>query len=306
MSRIELTGLPGDLPIGAMAAFGVLRICSRSAGISDAKLCWSGSDGDYRAALLTANEVSADDLVGALIEDVQGEPELPPWEQVKTIGAEDFHRETHDSARHGSATDHERADWMAALGSELATDDGNVVSTPFDMSVARQKFLLDAVRLAAALSSGKGGRAGSVKDDYKEALFGPWRYQDDQHSLGWDPTTMKFGAFTHKAPPGMANSGVRAAIWLAFESLPLFPCFYARGLQTRGFIQKGRDAELRWPIWRPPIDLHELATLLGWVALYQRGLSREELGARGVTAVYRAERFKPNKYMVTFRMPELV
>jgi CRISPR-associated protein Cas1 len=25
---------------------------------------------------------------------------------------------------------------------------------------------------------------------YREALFGPWKHEDDQHSLGWDPSTM--------------------------------------------------------------------------------------------------------------------
>jgi hypothetical protein len=31
----------------------------------------------------------------------------------------------------------------------------------------------------------------------------------------------------------------------------------------------------------------------------------KELAARGVTAIYRSARFKPNKYLASFRSPEL-
>src|SRR5205085_596221 len=106
-----------------------------------------------------------------------------------------------------TAQDREAADWFAAFGTELLVDkDGRIESTPFDMSVARQKFLADARRLAAGLAEGNVGRRGkSAIAAYEEGLFGPWEYNDDQHSLGWDPSTMKLGAFTYKAPTSMAN-----------------------------------------------------------------------------------------------------
>jgi hypothetical protein len=294
-----LTGLHGDLPIGAMAAFGVLRICSRNERFTGAKLCWSGNGGDYRATLVTENDVSTDELVIALLSDVQKDRHWPDWEQVKNLTPDEFRAEAHPAAWASSPDHRERADWLACFGSELAWGrDGKLESTPFDMSVARQKFLADARRLAASLGS---------SDEYKEALFGPWKYRDDQHSLGWDPSTIKLGAFTHKAPTGMANTGVRAAVWLAFESLPLFPCFFARYLRTRGFDYDKRDATLVWPVWRPPMNVREVATLLGWPALYtdEPQADREEMRGRGVAAVYRSKRFKPNKYMVTFGPPEL-
>jgi hypothetical protein len=116
---------------------------------------------------------------------------------------------------------------------------------------------------------------------------------------------MKLGAFTYKAPTGMANSGVRAAVWLAFESLPLFPCFYSRGLQLPSFQHARREFTLCWPVWRAPISLDTLKCLLGWATLTQDSPPEEELAARGVTAIYRSARFKPNKYLASFRSPEL-
>src|SRR5450759_3009297 len=136
------------------------------------------------------------------------------------------------------------------------------------------------------LSEAKPGRNDkSSAESYREALFGPWRYEDDQHSLGWDPSTMKLGAFTYKAPTSMANAGVRAAVWLAFESLPLFPCFAGqRGrLQVQAFRHDRRDFTLCWPVWRLAISIETLRSLLGWEGLVNDTIPAVELEARGVT-----------------------
>jgi hypothetical protein len=77
-------------------------------------------------------------------------------------------------------------------------------------------------------------------------------------------------------------------------------------LRTRSFIQRDREPVLIWPVWRDTISVDELGTLLSWAALGDDARDREELRARGVTALYRSERFKPNQYMKTFRPPELV
>ncbi len=326
MSRIELRGLRANLPIGAMAAFGCLRICQRLPEFRESKLAWESGGGADFAVLVTPRESSPAALVSALLEDVKGAAErheLTWRDQIKTASSGEFRAETQKALQAATAQNREAADWFAAFGSELENGkDGKIESTPFDMSVARQRFLADAAKLARGL-------ADDGFDSYNEALFGPWKYKDDQHSLGWDPTTIKLGAFTYKAPTAMANSGVRAAVWLAFESVPLFPCFYSSGLQVRAFVRSRREYAFYWPIWRAPIGLEVLGSLLGVTpptveegpaelaaqgvtAVYKplrldpRIRHRAELAARGVTAVYRSERFKPNKYLFSFRTPELV
>jgi len=228
--------------------------------------------------------------------------------QIKSATREVFRASAKEALDRARGGDREQADWFAAFGSELVLDRNEKVdSTPFDMSVARQKFLADARRLAAWLSEEPAGRGGKLAANaYVEALFGPWKYGDDQHSLGWDPSTMKLGAFTYKAPTSMVNSGVRAAVWLAFESLPLFPCFYSRrALQVTAFQKKEREYALCWPVWRVPVTLDTLRCLLGWAAVVREPVPVDELSARGVTSVYRSAKFKPNKYMSNFRAPEL-
>jgi hypothetical protein len=297
MNAIPLTGLRPDLPIGAMAAFGVLRICERIAGLRGSKLRWENNE---YAVLEIPGEAGEGWLVDALVEDVRSasEREELTWsEQIKTATLDTFRKKAATALeKRGDA-----AEWFAAFGTELQLDRSEefIEPTPFDMSVARQKFLADALKLARSLTK-------NAETAYREALFGPWRYADDQHSLGWDPGTMKLGAFTHRAPTTMANCGVRAAVWLAFEALPLFPCFYAKGLAITAFHRQGRDYTLCWPVWRDPVSLNELRALLAWEGLVADDLPVGEMQIRGVTAIYQSRKFKPNKYLSSFQPAELV
>jgi len=301
MTEIHLTGLRADLPIGFMAACGCLRICERAPALHGAQLTWIRSGGSYAPVL--SIPATADDFVQALMSDAKSAPTRLAFtwsDQIKSASKVDF---VAVMTKALETSDWESLEWFAAFGTELCVgEDGAVDSTPFDMSVARQRFLADAVRLATALSAPEK----DVQRSYWEALFGPWLYRDDQHSLGWDPSTMKLGAFTYKAPTGMPNAGVRAAVWLAFESLPLFPCFYNDGLVTRAFRSRGRTNWFHWPVWECPLSLAAVRTLLSWPAILEAVPDAEEMEARGVIAVYRSARFKPNKYLASFRMPELI
>lgn len=307
---IALTGLRADLPIAAMAAFGCLRTLERDSGWHDTRLSWNASGGSFYPLLWPSRprEHGEDDLIRVLIEDVRTvarRTELNWSDQIKNVTQEDYRKAASQALDQATASDRDAADWFTAFGSELVLNEGKLESTPFDMSVARQKFLADARKLAESLgATDKHGAA--IREAYREALFGPWKYRDDQHSLGWDPSTLKMGAFTHKAPTGLPNAGVRAAVWLAFESLPLFPCFYGRGLETRAFRKQKRELLLYWPVWNRPISLPVLKTLLGWSVITADPPHADELRARGVTAVYRSRKYKPNKYLASFRVPELV
>ncbi len=293
MQRIELTGLRGNLPMGAMAAFGVLRLCGRLPGFAGSKLCWDGGGPDH-AVLMAPDGCTRESLMAALQEDVKTAPQRPEltWsDQIKTATVEQFREHAAAAIGSANASNREAADWFAAFGTELKEKEGKIESTPFDMSVARQRFLADALKLAQGLSEDR-PRGKTAEESYREALFGPWKYEDDQHSLGWDHTTMKLGAFTHKAPTAMANAGVRAAVWLAFESLPLFPCFWPAP----------HKYAFHWAMWRKPIGIDVLRSLLGWI----EGKTAEEWRARGLTAVYCSEIFKPNKYLFNFRAAQLM
>jgi hypothetical protein len=133
---------------------------------------------------------------------------------------------------------------------------------------------------------------------FQEALFGPWKYEDPQHSLGWDPSTERLHALRARSPTRDSSEGVTAAVWLAFEALPLFPCFLSRGgLVTTGFHTRGttwrqRTTYLTWPVWTHPVPLDTVRSLLSMPELGEEPPPGRELRARGVEAVFRSERYK--------------
>jgi len=297
MSEFELKGIKGDIPIGAMAAFGVLRLCTQQLQLLECCLSWQRINGRWSAVLSTKDQLSSDEFVDKLLSCTTDAANRPEWNwsgQIKNVLASTYTEAASAALNAGGLS----SNWFASFGTELGGEDGTLNSTPLDMTVARQMFLSDAVKLVASLNEDS--------EAIRQALFGPWLYQDDQHSLGWDPSTTKLGAFSSEAPTKMANSGVRGAVWLAFESLPLFPVFYsAYGQNTRGFRRHKRTVEFRWPIWRAPISLRTLESVLGCSSL-QEDDGNSSLLSRGVASIYSATRFKPNKYMTSFKTAELV
>src|SRR5262249_39060165 len=123
-------------------------------------------------------------------------------------------------------------------------------------------------------------------------------YRDFQHSLGWDPTTERLHALQAESPEDETNSGVSAAVWLAFEALPLFPCFLSgAALATTGFVTHGttwkdRVTHLTWPLWTHPVPLDTVRSLLSLRELAAERPPVRALRQRGIMAVFRSQRYK--------------
>jgi hypothetical protein len=299
MSEIVLTGIKADIPIGAMAAFGLFRImnCIRAPG--ETRLYWARQGSSWRPVLSTDRDASEEELIQDLLAYLQSDSERREFtwrREIKSATPKQFTEAATPAIVEAQSTDHGLADWFSAFTNELiTTDEETLEPTPFDMTVAQQRFLTDSNSLAVELAGDEKASA-----SMREALFGPWKYGDEQHSLGWDPSTILLGAFTVKKPETMKKWGVRAAVWLATESLPLFPCFCAGSkLATRAVRSVGRG-EFCWPVWSSPISLAVLKSLLASADLID-GDMLNTLRARGVDGVFRSRKFKPNKYMVSFQ-----
>lgn len=308
MGKIKLTGLKSGVPIGFMAALGAFRQAERMPEVGWVKLAWTPYAGQWCAVLETKEPVDSGEFVRLLlgrVKSAEDRREFSWSDAVKSVSKKDYLVSARVALQEASADDHELADWFAAFASELALkrESDKVESTPLDMTVARQQFLADALWLTRSLATANGQAGeGANASSFKEALFGPWKYADDQHSLGWDPSTILMGAFTPKAPTGMPKAGVRAAVWLAMESLTFFPCLYDRGLATRSFVSAKRKPSMKWPIWAVPLSIPAIRTLLSQVP----NMEPEEWRARGVSAVYSSTVFKPNKYLTSFQTAVLL
>jgi hypothetical protein len=296
MPQIRLTGLKSGVPIGFMAALGAFRLASEMDQLGTAQLGWIPYGGQWCAQLRTENPVDEDGLAKLFADRVKSmkiRPEFEWSEAIKNASPEAFRQ------RSQAALNQEgMANWFQAFACELVSKEDKLDPTPFDMTVARQLFLADAAHLTKELATPdkKRGDAPNV-ESFHEALFGPWKYRDNQHSLGWDPSTILMGAFTPKAPTAMTKAGVRAAVWLATESLPFFPCFHDGGLATAGFEKHGRFEKFCWPIWESPLTIASARVLIA----HSLALESSDLAARGIAAVYTSEVFKPNKYLTSFQ-----
>lgn len=284
-----------------MAALGTFRHANSMPELGTVKLGWALHGGQWCAELETSYEVSAGGLVELFVERVKNMGERPEFtwsDAVKSAQTADFRREAQHALEQAGSDDHQLVDWFHAFASELAHKDGVLESTPFDMTVARQLFLADAKWLTKSLAEPDKKRGDALNSEsFREAMFGPWKYGDNQHSLGWDPATILMGAFTPKAPTAMNKAGIRAAVWLAMESLPFFPCFFEGGLATCGFVKKGRKQNFQWAIWESPLSLASVRTLLAQAP----GIDKAEKLGRGLCAMYSSAVYKPNKYLTSFQ-----
>jgi hypothetical protein len=302
VSEIPLTGLAGDHPLGALAAFGVLRCCDELDGFWGARLSWR-REGTWAAVLHTPTDSTPDELVAALAARQRGRDRRPELTWADTLQVEpgvflEAARAAEDGLAAGSR---DFAYFLCAFGCELcAGKTGRLEPTAFSMTSGQQKFLKECRALAGRLATGVkvGRRTKAPTDLFREALFGPWRYEDPQHSLGLDPSTERLHALRAQSPTKEASSGVAAAVGLAVEALPLFPCFLCggrlatSGFHTRGATRQDRVTALTWPVWTAPVPLATVRSLLSLPALTAERPPAEELRAMGVTEVFRSERYK--------------
>jgi hypothetical protein len=302
MSEISLTGLAGAHPLGALAAFGLLRCCEETDSFRGARLGWKQNP-DWFAFLETNATQDAESLVAALVTRQHQRATALELNWARIIKTDPAQYLKAASVSADELTQGRRccADFLAAFASELATtDDGKLAPTAFSMTSGRQEFLKEARTLADRLAKGIkiGRRKKSPEEMFREALFGPWRYEDPQHSLGLDPAAERLHALRAKSPTKESSEGVTAAVWLAFEAMPLFPCFLSRGsLATTGFHIEGatwrdRTTWLTWPVWRQPVPLDTVRSLLSLAELHQARPPLQALRERGIEAVFRSERYR--------------
>lgn len=300
MNSICLTGFAGSEPLGALAAFGLLRFCSGHPKLPRLRLSWRLAT-DWTAILISDEPLPKDLLLDILVERQHGRGTAPflTWNDDLKVSPAEFAAQLRKTRDHATSHHREDADFFGSFASEtvVARSTGDTKPTAFHMTAGQQQFIKSARVMASSLDSSRplGGRetlqavTTEIRQAFAEALFGPWRYADAHHSLGWDPSREALHALSAIAPTKAGPSSVRAAVWLAFEALPLFPCMSrSKTLLTRGFDAK--SSAYYWPIWDNPISLDTLRSLLGMSAILEPSLNRGELRSRGIRAVFRSER----------------
>jgi hypothetical protein len=233
---MELTGLSITNPQAMLASFGLLRIVALN-GYPQATLAWRPADHIPCLSGLDWSELME------LTERYIGERELAPelnW--ADTIKG--YPRNKYRELCRGAAP--ELVAWAEAYWHEAEQKDGTkLLESRLDMTAGGLKLFAAVRKLIPHVRS-------RLEPALREALLGPWLNADNVGSLGWDPCAMKSGATIAggKAPTSAPHATVSAAMWLAFEALPLFP--------ARWLAELGGPHEIVWVLPHRPATLAHL------------------------------------------------
>lgn len=244
MKPIPLTALRPENPIAWMAACGVLRL------LPGASLRWNhdGAELDYSGDLIA-------DLAALPLQRLLS-PELNlPHELKATMPAE--------------AWADLRAlpnDWSLAVACQvrpgLRVSHLKIAPGP----AASSDMIINARKVLTALV------AKDIPDKLREALIGPWRYEDKKITgWGWDAAARVEAAYVAEVPENLTKWGVAGAYWLAWESLPLFPVIHGKTLHW--------DKGLTYATWSPWLDWYDVKALM----LGLDAMGRQDARALGLT-----------------------
>jgi len=292
MSRIELNGLVGSHPLGALSSFGLLRVLAEQ----DPRARLSFVERDDWVAVLDSTLGSGDALLASLKSWIasrspavlgafgENDVRVPPSQFQTTLS----------EALFGAATDEELAEFLVGLAAAGAEDQSKhmVKPSPFYMASGQQSFIDTVRKIHAHVRKGEA---------WSETLFGPWAYATAEWGCGWDPGTERMHALRYKAPAKDKTACVAGAVWLGFEALPLFPSFSEAGaVRTVGWNEHDRLDHWRWPLPSVPVDIGTLRLLLA--SLEVAGQPRVRTALRdGIGAIYESTRHEFGQGYAVFR-----
>ena len=130
-----------------------------------------------------------------------------------------------------------------------------------------------------------------------EALFQPWRHDDDADGFRWDPEDDQRYALRYDDPslagaaPTVVGANRLAVIgFLSFSTAP-----HANRMQAVGATRESDEWFFVWPIWLRPLSRAGIEALLAHPALFEGG--RNKLRLLGVDEIFRARRVANGKFM---------
>lgn len=311
MREIELVGLDGGNLLGYLAALGTLRVLTLAEPDAEVRMSWVDR-GWWTPVVHHSRIATQEELIGTVVPRITPAVPIQPKKTARKKPADassddrakalsnangafskdyldlsiaDFAKELHLSA--GDAQRRDVADFLTAIGSDAVAEkrDGDEPATT--------KFRA----IGAGNNEGFLGFMRTIHietrvEHIEKALFLDWSYSDPPPFMRWDPNEHRPHALRADDPAkDRERNNVRGANRLAIEALPLFPTVpNGKRLATTAF---NKD-DVTWPIWAEPLDLKTVASLLASEEI-QNPL-RSTMIRRGVAQVFRAKRFKNDRY----------
>lgn len=261
MNGTRLAGLEGTNPLGFLAALGVQVAF---AGEDEQPHLWWSDDITPRAVV--NEEFTVEWIVDQALRVVARWEKsaavnprrldgsvMPKGDELK-VALSDIRDYLHWNPV--DQVDHD--DTSGALTSALVAEgslDKQGAAKPSDLYfTAGQQRFLDTTRKILR---------GVTHQDMASGLAGPWNYESDLPSLGWDIVDDRVYALRANNPSPekkLTNPGPEA---LAVLGLSLHPVFAGRERTlTQGCSGTWKAGHYSWPLWRRPASLHAVRSLL--------------------------------------------
>lgn len=288
-NQLHLPGPDGSNLLAFLASLGTWRIALETyPGI---RMNWIAHAGKWTPVLHFEKEVP-DNFIQSVdqnLRKMQGQEVFTFSDNLK-LAVQEFRKKAEEAV----IGFHEKNDqisvaFLSAFASETAVNNqGNVQDTSFrTMSGAGHQHFLKTMRDLTERTT---------LDQIQRTLFHTWSYSEEKIGLRWDPSEDKRYALAWKNPSQDTTMTERGANRLAIEALPLFPtAAMGKNLETTGFTgHRSNDTFLRWPIWKDPIDLDTVRSLLALRELVEEKTTK--LLLRGIVAVFRSQRITVGKF----------
>lgn len=304
LCEIRLDGLDGTNPLGFLASLGLFRVVTQATSPTVVRIRWVAHGGTWVPSL-SGVELTRDSLLDLLADRFGDESVHPVTELFSKLDAPDQKIRRAAICGEMQATcrmEIDVADWIAAMASDaVAADAINQLQT------VRRDYFSGNIRSILDRTE---------RSHLDRAIFRPWDYADalDNQSLHLDPTEDRRHAHQWDKPSGDPNrknqGGMLGANRLAIEAIPLFVSVpVGETLRTLGFSgTRSYDTRWTWPIWKHPVNLDTVKSLLASRELQTLSPTAKEsaaMQARGIVAAYRTHRILVGK-TPNFSPPERI
>jgi hypothetical protein len=142
----------------------------------------------------------------------------------------------------------------------------------------------------------------ATDDNLESALDDPWKHEDENCALRWDPAEHHGYAYQWTNPSKESTVSVRGGNWLALAAMSLLTTIPdGSEVATIAFGRPdGKRQCLTWPIWIRPISLDVVRSLLTFSVLHQANPKTTDLERLGIGAIYRCDRIMTSTYYRNF------
>ncbi len=309
-STHRLAGLEPDNLLAFLALLGMLRTLEHVRSAWRPRVAWTVDTPPVRPTLTVATRATEDGIIAAVSEGLADLADRHDFNRLKDLKLSP--KEAAERLRMAVTRDRYTSDLWAALTSDAAVREKNKVQeaepTPLCLLFG-QGHMHFMSRLASvpqesvppARGAGRKKIAIGETDCLREALLEPWTRPDATFSFRWDPHedvryALRATDPTDSKTKETTQHGANRLAAIGLSTLTVVPRL--RGATARlavigGMRERGGGFAFTWPIWRHPISLATIRSLLGHTGLDKRAT----WDALSILELRRARRISVGKFM---------